>query len=133
MNTTEKEYKQLVTLTELFEEKALDVLQEMNVIKHGVKLNYDEVKNVTFYADVIEIQLEFQRRCGCCPDDVYEYDVPISYLFNPNWKEELKENVRKEKEQNLKEAQRRNQQAKEEELVEKRKQYEKLKKELGEK
>ncbi len=55
---------------------------------------YATLNDIDIEADEItgDIELSFEvMYCGCCPGDYESYTLPISYLWDDNWREREKE------------------------------------------
>jgi len=55
----------------------------------------DTIDSVTIDGEYIEVEGRNYSHCGCCGDDYESYEIPISYLWNPDWREDLREELTK--------------------------------------
>ncbi len=127
MNT--KLEKLLEAHSELFNE-VCSVARLVYNMKYSDDRVFDD-DEVTFYGLYVEVNWETSS-CGCCSPDHHCFDFPIEYLFNDDWKDDLRQKAGdKKKEEEAKQLKIEQEEANDK-IENEHKQYLKLKEQFGE-
>jgi hypothetical protein len=94
MNTEQQIRNQLEVYLDLHN-TIKEIAHEYFEIKNGRKL--DDLFSIDILDnDVIEIEGSIDSHCSCCGDESQYFSFPLSYLWNPNWQEELQKQKMKD-------------------------------------
>ena len=86
-------FELMIELRDDFEKRAKEVCKKMYEIENK-KLKIDEFDHIYIGRDSIIVHFKEELGCQCCVDGGYEIYFPIDYLFNDNWIEDYREEVR---------------------------------------
>lgn len=109
---------------------ATEILYEYIVIKYGKKARDRSTVygiELDFESSKIEATLSIPGGCGCCYDDEF-LKLPLSYLWEPNWKVDLEKEVAQEREARIARQEELEKQKREEIEKSEKQMYERLKK-----
>lgn len=125
--------KEVNEMKKKLEERVREVLKEMWNVKGEVEKKYDYLRYLDYKEEEVSGSMLFIPNCSCCGDEYKSFSFPTYYLFHDNWKEELKEQMEREKQEAFFEEQRKEEERKQQVLEREKQEWERLNQKFGQK
>jgi hypothetical protein len=90
---TQEEVMEAIKIHEELYKQVEGIAEDYIKIKDGREI--DTIDGIIIDEYGIEVTGRNYSRCGCCSDEYESYDIPISYLWDPDWQQDLRKELNK--------------------------------------